>query len=96
MADKKQPLFLEYKGKALVREGNNLCYGNMTDKAVLFLLTTSFSDFAGHKIPNKILIQIISTDTSLPFHKRILKQGEKNNLFEAFDIGTAWLSRANA
>jgi hypothetical protein len=96
MADNSKTLFMEYKNKALVREGNNICYGNMSDKAVLFLLITSFKKFGGHDIPDKILIQIISTDTSLPFHKRILKQGEKNGLFDAFDIGMAWLDRHNS
>ena len=96
MADNSKTLFMEYKNKALVREGNNICYGNMSDKAVLFLLITSFKKFGGRDIPDKILIQIISTDTSLPFHKRILTQGEKNGLFDAFDIGMAWLDRHNS
>ena len=55
MADNSKTLFMEYKGKALVREGNNICYGNMSDKAVLFLLITSFKKFGGHDIPDKIL-----------------------------------------
>ncbi|MBE6640504.1 MAG: hypothetical protein E7619_02850 [Ruminococcaceae bacterium] len=96
MAENTKPLFMEYMNKALVREGNNICYGNMSDKAVLFLLITSFKKLGKHDIPDKILIQIISTDTSLPFHKRILKQGEKNGLYEAFDIGMAWLNRQNS
>jgi len=96
MADNSKPLFMEYKGKALVREGNHICYGNMADKALLYLLVTSTKKFGKHDIPDKILIQIISTDTTLPFHKRILKQGEKNGLFDAFDIGMAWLDRHNA
>lgn len=96
MAENTAPLYVEYKGKALVREGNNICYGNMTDKAVLFLLITSFKKVGNVEIPDKILIQILSTDTSLPFHKRILKQGEKSGLFDAFDVGVAWLDRQNA
>ena len=96
MAENTKPLFMEYMNKSLVREGNNICYGNMSDKAVLFLLITSFKKLGKHDIPDKILIQIISTDTSLPFHKRILKQGEKNGLYEAFDIGMAWLNRQNS
>lgn len=96
MSQNTKPLYMEYKDKILVREGNNICYGNMDDKAVLFLLITSYKKFGGHDIPDKILIQIISTDTSLPFHKRIIKQGEKNGLYDAFDIGMAWLNRQNA
>ena len=96
MAEENKINFLEYKGKALVREGNNICYGNMTDNAILYLLVLGENEYEGHKVPGKTLIQIISTDTSLPFHKRILKQGDKETLFDAFDIGCSWLQRANA
>ncbi len=91
-----QEKFIEYKGKALVREDNMISYGNMTDKAVLFLMVTSYKKFGGIDIPDNILIQILSTDTSLDFSKRIIKQGEKKGLYEAFDIGLIWLDRANA
>lgn len=82
-----------YKDKALVREGNNICYGSMNDSAILFMLITSFKEFQNCKIPDKIFIQILSTDMSLQYHERILKQGEQSGLYDAFKTGLIWLDR---
>lgn len=86
--------YLEYKGRPLVREGDTLCYGNMTDKCILFLMIMSYDKVDGKEIPGRVLIQVLSTDTKLSAHERILKQGEKNGLAEALDIGIIWLERA--
>ncbi|NLK39893.1 MAG: hypothetical protein GX303_06605 [Clostridiales bacterium] len=88
--------FLEYKGKPLVRENNTISYGNMTDEYILFMLILSYEKFLNTEVPSRILIQILSTDQTLSPHDRILKQGEKTNLFDAFDIGMIWLERALA
>ena len=40
MADKRELVsgeYLEYKGKPLVREGNTICYGDMSEKCILIL-----------------------------------------------------------
>lgn len=88
--------FLEYKGKPLIRENNTLCYGNMTDEYILFMLILSYKKVGKSEVPNRILIQILSTDQTLSDHDRIAKQGEYTNLFDAFDIGMIWLERALA
>ena len=85
--------YLEYKGKALVREHDTICYGNMTESHILFMMVMSYRNFGNERIPDNMLIQIISTDKSKSFHERIVKQGEKNGLYEAFDIGMIWLER---
>ena len=36
------PQFLEYKGKALVRQGDSICYGNMSDKHILSLMIMAY------------------------------------------------------
>ena len=84
---------LEYKGKPLVRQDNELYYGNMSDKYILFLMimTEKEDDKTKASIPGKVMVQIISTDGS---HK-IEKQGMANGLYEALDLGSAWLERAN-
>lgn len=88
--------YLEYKGKPLVRENDTIAYGNMTDKYILFMLILSYEKYLDTEVPGRILIQVLSTDQSLSPHERILKQGEKTNLFDAFDIGLIWLERALA
>ncbi|MBQ7153914.1 MAG: hypothetical protein IJR83_08340 [Clostridia bacterium] len=85
--------YLTYCGKPLVREGNTICYGDMNrDPAYLLLeIMSNKKEVAGEKLPDKILIQIIdSKDPS-----KILKQGSKDSLSEAFSIGLIWLGIAN-
>ena len=82
--------YLEYKGRPLVREGTTICYGNMTDKCILILEIMSYKEEAGNKIPDKILVQVI--DSKDP--TKIIKQGAKDGLYNAFSIGVIWLEHA--
>lgn len=84
--------YLEYKGKPLVREGNTICYGDMNEKCFLVLEIMSFKEVDGNSLPDKILIQVI--DSKDP--TKIIKQGDKNGLYDAFSIGLVWLERALA
>lgn len=88
--------FLEYKGKALVREGDTFCYGNMSDKHILSLTVMAYKEADGKQIPAMVVIQVLSTDTTKSETDRIVKQGMKDSLYDALDIGMIWLERANA
>ncbi len=87
--------FLEYKGKAFVRQGDSFCYGNMSDKHILSLTVMAYKKEGELELPAKVLIQVLSTDTTKSFADRIVKQGDKDSLYDAFDIGLIWLNRAN-
>lgn len=84
---------LEYKGKPLVRQDNELYYGNMSDKFILFLMIMTEKEDEKTKatVPGKVMVQIIPTDGS----QKVEKQGMANGLYEALDLGSAWLERAN-
>ena len=83
--------YLMYKGKPLVREKNVIVYGDMEDKFYLFLMILTEKTLDdGKKVPDSILIQVLDTDG------KIIKQGQKNGLYDAMDIGTIWLERAIA
>ena len=84
--------YLEYKGKPLVREGNTICYGDMNEKYILVLEIMSYKEVDGNSLPDKIFIQVI--DSKDP--NKIIKQGEKNGLYDALSIGFVWLERALA
>ena len=88
-----QGKFIEYKGRPLVREGNEIYYGFMSDKFYLFMMIMSEKKASrlDVQIPDKILVQILPTDGSNTVEKQKMVTG----LFEAFDLGTAWLERAN-
>ena len=83
--------YLEYKDRPLVREGNTICYGDKTEKCFLLLEIMSYQkdEISGEDLPDKIFIQII--DSNDP--NKIIKQGEKSGLYDAFSLGLVWLER---
>ena len=94
MAGETKPLvegkYLEYQNKPLVREGNTICYGDMNEKCILVLEIMSYKDVGGEQLPNDVFIQVI--DSKDP--NKILKQGMKKGLHDAFSIGLVWLDMA--
>ena len=82
--------YLMYKDKPLVREGYTICYGDMNEKCILILEIMSYKKVGTEEIPDDIFIQII--DSKDP--TKIIKQGKKNGLNDAFSIGLVWLDMA--
>ena len=94
MAQQTKPLaggkHLAYMGKPLVRQDDTICYGDMSEKYVLLLEIMNYKKEGDVELPDTIFIQVLSTDGS----QQIYKQGQKNGLYDAFDIGLIWLERA--
>lgn len=94
MAQETRPLvegkYLEYLDKPLVREGDTICYGDMNEKCILILEIMNYKEVDGKKVPKNILIQVI--DPKDP--NKIIKQGSKEGLYDAFSIGLVWLDMA--
>lgn len=88
--------FLTYKGKPLVRSGNTLYYGNMSDDYVVMLSISSSKPINDLEVADKVTVQLLSTDPDVRPKDRIIKKSEKKSLYEAMDIGTIWLERALA
>ena len=80
--------YLYYKNKPLVREKDTICYGDFTEKCVLIFEIMSYVESEGLKVPGKILIQVIDSASG-----SILKQGDKEGLFEAFNYGMFWYEK---
>ena len=51
------------------------------------------SPFKDTMLPNKVSVQIWSTDDELRPRDRIIKKTEKNNLYDALNIASIWLER---
>lgn len=88
--------FLMYKGKPLVRSGNTLYYGNMTDTFVVMMQIQSTKKVKDMDVADKVTVQLMKTDPTLRARERIVKKSEKDGLYNAMDIGSIWLERALA
>ncbi|MBQ3011923.1 MAG: hypothetical protein IJD74_00115 [Clostridia bacterium] len=79
---------LYYKNKPLVREKDTICYGDFTERCVLIFEIMSYVEKEGVKVPGKIFIQIIESESG-----KILKQADKEGMFEAFNYGIFWYEK---
>lgn len=94
MAEKEKNEFLMYKGKPLVRNGDTIYYGNMSDDFVIMMRIASKKEFEGYDLASKVTVQLLSTDPDASAKERIVKTSEKKGLFAAMDIAEIWLDRA--
>lgn len=86
--------FLTYKGKPLVRSGNIIYYGSMSDKYVIMMQIMNTTKVKETEAAGTVLVQLLSTDEDLRARDRIIKKTEKDGLYNAIDIGSIWLERA--
>ena len=85
--------FLLYKERPLVREGNTIIYGNVSDEYILQMIIMNEKEVNGKAVPDKIIVQITKTDSSLSAGDRIVKQDLRSGLADAFELGMIWLER---
>ena len=79
--------FPTYKGKPIVRCGDELYLGSIEEPYVIV---------NGLEVADKVLVQLLATDPSLSPRKQLIKTSEKNGMFLALDIADIWLERALA
>lgn len=82
---------LTYKGRPLVRCGNELYLGDPKGEYMVYLKVLSTKKVGEGDISDKIHVSLVSTDSSLDPMRRIKKQGIKNGLYNALDVGSVWL-----
>lgn len=78
--------YVLYKGLPLVRDGDVLCYGDLSEKYILTLNILGKDD---KNQPNMIMVQICHSNDRNKIVKG--KQAFKQDLFEALDLGRVWL-----
>ncbi len=86
--------FLTYKGKPIVRKGNTIYYGSMTDPFVIMITIADSHDVHGVNIADKVTVQLINTDPTVNPLEAIVKRADKKGLWAAMDIGSVWLTKA--
>lgn len=92
-----QGKYLMYKGKPLVRDGNQICYGSMQDEYVMYMMILSNKEVevGGVKteVPDRVIVQIMKSDPNILPLERMVKQFDKKSLYEAFSDGISYLER---
>lgn len=98
MADtqKQAKEFPTYKGRPLVRCGDELYYGNMEEPYVIRMQVKSKKEVNGTELADKVTVQLMATDPYLSPRKQLVKTSEKSGMFLAMDIADIWLERALA
>lgn len=87
--------FYNYKGYPLVRNGNMMYYGYMSDPYVIMLRILSTKSINGFEAADRIKIVQMSTDLTLDPQKACVKNTEsEGGLYEALDVARVWLDKA--
>ena len=83
---------LTYKGLPLVRSEDEMYYGNPNEEVIVYLKVLSTKQVGNQTVSDKIHVSLISTDTTLDPIQRMKKQGIKNGLYNALEVGAVWLA----
>ncbi len=85
---------LTYKGRPLVRCKNQIYYGSMSDPFVVFMQILTTKEENGVQVADRVHLSLLSTDPEKPLTERMIRQSDKNGLFNALDISSLWLDKA--
>ncbi len=88
--------YLCYKGRPLVRSGNEMYYGNMSDKYIIFIRELDSKKVNDVDIGTKFEIQLLFTDPDIKGRGKIAKSIERATFSDAMELAEAWLNRFNA
>ena len=85
-----------FKNRPLVRSGNTIYYGNISDKCVAKLEISSEKSIFDSTVADNVTVQLLDTNSDLDPRRRLMKRCKRNGLYEAFDVADAWLNKALA
>ncbi len=85
--------FMTYKGRPLVRSKKILYYGDMRDAYVVMLQIANTAQAAGTEVAGHITLQMMSTDPNAAPTEMVIKRAERDGLYAALDLASAWLDR---
>ena len=85
--------FITYKGFPLVRCGNQIYYGNMSDEFVANLSILSTHKVEDIDVADKIKVMLLRTAKDIDPKDMVVKTSDRGSLFEALDVANIWLTR---
>ncbi|MEG1857271.1 MAG: hypothetical protein RR216_00930 [Pseudoflavonifractor sp.] len=84
---------LTYKNHPLRRKDNLIYYGSMADKYIAMLQVLESKKEGELDVATRVAVQLQLTDPDLKSRDRVIKQTEKDNLYNAMDVAAVWLDR---
>ena len=91
MPAKKKEDVLTYKGKMLLRKGNEIYYGSPGEKYMVVFRVKESEKMQDLDVSTKVVIEL---RTNVEVGSTLIKQAERDSLYKAFDIGFFWLDDA--
>lgn len=88
--------YLSYKGRSLVRCGNEIYYGNMSDKHIILIRETATKKVGEVDVGTKFDIELLLTDPDIKGKGKIRQSAQRASFTDALEIAEAWLARFNA
>ena len=85
---------LLFRGRPLMRFGNIISYGSMSDSHIIMMQILETKTVKGLEVASRVSVQLQLTDQNLRSKDRIVKTTEKGGIYSALDIGAIWLERA--
>lgn len=85
---------LQYKERPLMRKGNIIYYGSMTDRYIIMMQVLENKTVNDRQVATRVSVQLQQTSPNVRPKDRIVKKIEKPSLWSAMDIASIWLTRA--
>ncbi len=85
--------YITYKGFPLVRNGNQIYYGNMSDEFVASMSVVSSHDENGLEVADKIKVFLVRTAKDIDPQDMVVKTSDRESLYDALDVANIWLTR---
>ncbi len=85
---------LMYKEHPLRRVGNFIYYGSMADPYIILMQVKESKKEKDLDVATKISVELQRTAPDLKSRDRVVKRGEKDDLYSAMDLSSIWLERA--
>ena len=85
--------FINYKGFPLVRKGNEIYYGNMSDDYVATIFVTSTHKVKDIEVADKLKVMLMRTAQNIDPKDMVVRTSDRESLFEALDVANVWLQK---
>jgi hypothetical protein len=84
---------LSYKGMPLRRCDNMIYYGRMADGYIVQMQILESEQVDGLDVPTRVNVQLQNTTQGIPAKDVVVRDASRTSLFDAIDVGEAWLTR---